>query len=60
MGTGAGEVRFYIKAPVVPSGTGLPSCTTVGALFVLTQVSGSNIAGLYACITGATMTKVGP
>ena len=41
-------------------GTALPSTCTVGLVFLLTQASGGNTAGLYACLASNTWTKVGP
>ena len=41
-------------------GTALPSTCAVGLVFLLTQVSGSDTAGLYACLSANTWTAVGP
>ena len=41
-------------------GTTLPDTCAVGLVFLLTQASGSDSAGLYACLATNTWTAVGP
>ena len=41
-------------------GTILPDTCAVGLVFLLTQVSGSDTAGLYACLSSNIWTAVGP
>lgn len=45
---------------VHPHGVGLPSACVVGQIFLLTQVSGSNALGLYACLAANVWTHIGP